>query len=192
MKLHQRALSSSERSANQQECPSSIRRTAFPPWVRKMGGNHSQTTLVFNRRGDFRLDSLSRFHLNTQWKRYVTSHDEVILSFTLKSEGNLHPALLYPALACKRAEPEKFKYKDTEIGRRKNASFAVQYCALIGRNFRWKNVYFRAWPHLPKKTSNGVTVLPPASCLFFVSGSELLVSEVLLLLPHSHSKTRAK
>lgn len=85
MNLRHRPLSSSERSADQQECPSRIRRTALLLWVRRMGGNHSQTTLVFNRCGDFRLDSLSRFHLNTQWKRSVTSHDEVILSFTLKS-----------------------------------------------------------------------------------------------------------
>lgn len=85
MSLRHRTLNSSARSADQQECPSRIRRTVLLLWVRKMGGNHSQTTLVFNRRGDFRLDSLSRFHLNTQWKRSVTSHDEVILSFALKS-----------------------------------------------------------------------------------------------------------
>lgn len=82
VKLPHWTLSSSKRSADQQECPSRIRRTALLLWVRKMGGNHSQTTLVFIRRGDIRLDSLSRFHLNTQWKGSVTSHDEVILSFT--------------------------------------------------------------------------------------------------------------
>lgn len=108
MNLHHRTLSSSERSADQQECPSRIR-TALLLWVRKMGGNHSQTTLVFNRRGDFRLDSLSRFHLNTQWKRSVTSHDEIILSFTLKSLKAPSFALLHPPLACKGVEPEKFK-----------------------------------------------------------------------------------
>lgn len=86
-------LSSSESAADQQECPSRIKRTDPLLWMRKMGGTHSQTTLVFNKRGDVRLDSLSRFHLNSQWKRSVTSHDEVILSFTLK-RVNIQPALL--------------------------------------------------------------------------------------------------
>lgn len=108
MSLRHRTLNGSARSADQQECPSRIRRTALLLWVRKMGGNHSQTTLVFNRRGDFRLDSLSRFHLNTQWKRSVTSHDEVILSFALKSLKAPSTLLCYILLWHAR----KFKSKE--------------------------------------------------------------------------------
>lgn len=61
MDLQCRTLSSSVRSADQQECPSRIKRTDLPLWMRKMGGKRSQTTLVFNKRGD----SLSLFHSGT-------------------------------------------------------------------------------------------------------------------------------
>lgn len=97
-----------------------------------MRGNHSQTTLVFNKRGDVRLDSLSRFHLNSQWKRPVTSHDEVIPSFTLKRLKAKYTQNVLQNVRGKYSsehgeEAGKFKSKHTEIVRNKNAPFPHQY-----------------------------------------------------------------
>lgn len=89
-----------------------------------MGGTHSQTTLVFNKRGDVRLDSLSRFHLNSQWKRSVTSHDEVILSFTLK-RVNMLPALSQQVRSGRLILTQQQQSLKADIMRSRNISFPV-------------------------------------------------------------------